>query len=242
LSEVIRKFSTISSIELDDANSWKTTLFLTLDIDWCHDDVLAYSIDLLERADVSATWFVTHDTPLLDRLRANPKFELGIHPNFNFLLQGDFRNGSTAEEVVDRLLAIVPEASCVRSHSMTQSSVLLDIFYKKGLRYDCNHFIPIHLGLKLEPFRLWNKLIRVPYSWEDDIDCLYSANGNHLMNINNEQLSVFDFHPIHIFLNTPELSLYERTRSFHHQPRRLFEARWQGEGGVETWLQEVIRK
>lgn len=46
-------------------------------------------INLLKQADASANWFVTHDTPLQERLRSYPKFELEIHPNFNFLLQGD---------------------------------------------------------------------------------------------------------------------------------------------------------
>jgi len=72
-----------------------------------------------------ATWFVTHDTPLISRLRTNSKFELGIHPNFDFLIQGEPRNGGNAQEVVARLLEIVPEAKSVRSHSMTQSSRLL---------------------------------------------------------------------------------------------------------------------
>ena len=89
-------FRTISSIQVDNASSWEDSIFLTFDIDWVHDSLLAETIDLVEQARVKATWFVTHDTPLLDRLRANQKFELGIHPNFNFLLEGDVRNGRNA--------------------------------------------------------------------------------------------------------------------------------------------------
>ena len=236
-----RNFSTISSIDLDKAHSWQEPLFITLDIDWCHDDVLAYSIDLLEQADASATWFVTHDTPLLERLRANPKFELGIHPNFNFLLQGDDRNGRTAEEVVDRLMEIVPEATSVRSHSMTQSSVLLNLFYEKGLRYDCNHFIPFQENIKLKPYLLWNNLIKVPYLWEDDISCACGGLSTSMVVKGANDLNVFDFHPIHVFLNTSDLSLYESTKDIHKKTEQLFKARWQKEG-VQSWLEELLGK
>lgn len=88
-----------------------------------------------------ATWFVTHDTPLLERLRANRNYELGIHPNFNWLLVGDQRNGANAIEVIERLMRIVPEARCVRSHSMTQSTGLLQAFSDAGLTHDANHFV-----------------------------------------------------------------------------------------------------
>ena len=46
-------FSTISSIDLDIPSSWKDFLFITLDVDWCYDEVLLYSIDLLNGAHVS---------------------------------------------------------------------------------------------------------------------------------------------------------------------------------------------
>ncbi len=81
---MMRCFKNISSIVVNEEHTWKDKIFLTFDIDWANDDVLNDTIDLIERSDIAATWFVTHDTPVLNRLRANPRFELGIHPNFNF--------------------------------------------------------------------------------------------------------------------------------------------------------------
>jgi len=49
-------------------------IVLTLDIDWAGDAVLADCIELVEATGAPATWFVTHDTPLLERVRANNKF------------------------------------------------------------------------------------------------------------------------------------------------------------------------
>ena len=43
-------------------------------------------------------------------------------------------------------------------------------------------------------------------------------------------LKVFDFHPIHIFLNTESLERYERTRPIHHNPKELIKHRYSGYG------------
>lgn len=71
-------FGNIGEIDLENPSSYQK-IFLTFDIDWASDEVLEYCIDIIEKANVKATWFVTHETPLLERLRANPNFELGIH-------------------------------------------------------------------------------------------------------------------------------------------------------------------
>jgi hypothetical protein len=218
-------FATIKTITLLDETSWKDKVFITLDIDWCHDNILNDSIDLLEKYDVSATWFVTHDTPILYRLRENSNFELGIHPNFNFLLQGDIRNGRNSEEVVDRLMELVPDATSVRSHSMLQSSELFELFAQKGLTHECNHFIPAQSGINLEPWQLWNSMIKIPYFWEDDVACLYGDETAMSVLVQRSGIRVFDFHPIHVFLNTAHLETYEQTRGIHRVPEQLIKKR-----------------
>jgi hypothetical protein len=227
----------------EDEASWKGRLFLTFDIDWAHDEVLSDTIDLVDQAGVYATWFVTHDTPLLERLRANPRYELGIHPNFNWLLTGDARLGADAREVVKRLQAIVQEARCVRSHSMAQSTGLLQVFSDAGLTHDANHFIPAAAGIQLKPWRLWNGMVRIPYDWEDDVTCAYQEMAMPAPGVTETSrkggLHVFDFHPIHVFLNTDTIERYEKTRDLHHSPEELRMQRNSGEG-ARTWLIELL--
>lgn len=234
--------TTISSIQVDSSASWSQKPFLTLDIDWVHDEILADTIDLVESHQIPATWFVTHDTPLLSRLRDNPDFELGIHPNFNFLLSGDNRTGRDAVEVVDRLLNIVPEAKCVRSHSTTQSSSLLDLFSRKGLTHECNSFIPAQSGIELKPWRRWSGMTCIPYSWEDDVACLYGPDRALSMSqlIGLAGIKVFDFHPVHVFLNTEHMDRYEKTREWHRSPQDLLTHRYEGEG-TRTRFLEFLR-
>jgi hypothetical protein len=231
------KFSKISKINPHDKESWNGRLFLTFDIDWAHDDVLSDTVELVEKANLTATWFVTHATQVLNRLKENKRFDLGIHPNFNFLLQGRHDAGQTAEDVIKRCMEIVPDVRAVRSHSMTQSSGLLEIFKACGLTHDANHFVPHHTGIELKPWSIWNDLVRVPYSWEDDVHILYDTAGmleksprDIAMDMNDRGLKVFDFHPIHVFLNTESLDRYERTRPLHQNPSELIKHRYQGYG------------
>lgn len=227
---------TLSSIQVDERAAWAGSRYLSIDIDWAHDEVLADTIDLIEEYRVPVTWFVTHDTPLLERLRSVPDFEVGIHPNFNFLLDGDDRVGKNADEVVERLLALVPEAKCVRSHSLTQSSNLLALFWRKGLTHECNTLIPEISGILVKPWSSFCGLTRVPHFWEDDVHMLYDSIGikqsdpvEHAT-AEKEGLKVFDFHPIHVFLNTESLDRYERTRALHHSPQELIKHRYKGYG------------
>ena len=233
----MKQFSVISEVSVDDPETWQDKLFLTFDVDWAHDDILEDTIDLIEKADVSATWFVTHITPLLERLRSNPKFELGIHPNFNFLLDGDSTNGKNAKEIVGRLLDIVPEAKSVRSHSVAQNAYMMLYFQRVGLTHDCNHFIPEQAGMELKPWHLWNGVIKVPYFWEDDVVCMYKLNTPVLNLVHRGGIKVFNFHPIHVFLNTENLERYERTRSLHGKPEELKRHRFDGEGVRKDLLQ-----
>jgi hypothetical protein len=177
---------------------------------------------------------------VLARLRDNPLFELGIHPNFNLLLNGDSAQGRTAEEVLDRLMAIVPEARSVRSHSMTQSSQLQNLFKARGLEFECNHFIPEQSGIALKPWALWNGITKVPYCWEDDVAALYGRLEAFGELRSREGLRVMDFHPIHVFLNMADMAHYEETRDVHRQPELLRACRNTKNMGARDILQTVL--
>lgn len=234
-----KKFANIVEINPNAPMSWEESLFLSFDIEWASDDVLVDTINLVEKADVAATWFVTHDTPLLQRLRGNPQFELGIHPNFNFLLNGDTRNGKDAQDVIDRLLTIVPEAKSVRSHSMTQNSNLLQMFFDKGLTHDTNHYIAEQVEIELKPWQIWNGLVKVPYFWEDDLACIYAENTPIKNLLQRKGLKVFNFHPIHVFLNTESLERYKRTKNIHINLGELIKHRYSG-SGTRTALETLL--
>ena len=232
-------FFNLSEIFPDDPQTYRG-IFLTFDIDWADDDVIGDTIDLVEKAEVKATWFVTHQTPLLDRLRENPKFELGIHPNFNPFLDGSTDgSGLTAEKVVEQLMDIVPEAKTIRSHSLCQSERLVDIFKLVGLTHISNFFIPHGSGLDTKPFTIWSEMVIVPHCWQDNV-ALKMELPIPLEKERHSSLSVFDFHPIHVFLNTEHLNRYELTRHLHQNPEELIKNQYEGEG-TRTKLLNLLR-
>lgn len=102
----------------------KKEIFLTFDMDWASDEVLNDFYNLLCDLDVCGTINVTHNTNLLEMFRKDGRVELGIHPNYNMLLDG-VGNGQSYENVVLNSVKIVPEAVTVRAHSLTSGSKCL---------------------------------------------------------------------------------------------------------------------
>lgn len=233
------RLKNISEIELSNQDNVSENVYLTFDIDWASDEVLNYTLDILEENNSCATFFVTHETILLNRIRGNSNFELGIHPNFNFLLNGSHEKGSDYKEVIQKLMDIVPEAKSVRSHSMTQSSYILEAFKEFGLSHDCNHFISVISEIELKPWMLWNGLIRCPYFWEDDVHYTEKDDYSIEQLLQRNGLKIFDFHPIHVYLNTEDAKRYEISRAYHRNFNQLNKFRFKGYG-TENILLEII--
>jgi len=182
-------------------------LIVTLDVDWAPDFVIDHVAGLLRAHGVKATWFITHDSPAVRALQQDANFELGLHPNY---LPGSSQ-GATTEEVLKFLFAIAPGAVSVRSHAVVQSGPLLNHYVKHTpLRIDSTIFLsemphirPVkHL---LPDGFLW----RVPFFWADDFElCKQPPQWNFESYPAVPGLKVMMFHPIHIFLNSPDLAFY----------------------------------
>ena len=233
-------FGLISEIDLSHSETWQDKLFLTFDIDWAHDQVIEDAISLVEAAGIRATWFITHQTQMIERLMGNPNFELGIHPNFNNLLNGDASVGRSASEIIDALLDIVPNARSVRSHSLTQSERLLDLFAEKGLCHVSNTFVPANSQSLISPWGLWSGITIVPHFWQDNVAMRMTISGDLSQLGSRESLRVFDFHPIHVYLNTEDLSRYDQARDNFQKPRELLKLRNENGSGTRTLLKRLI--
>ncbi len=189
----------------------------TSDIDWAPDIAIDYMLSLFEKYSVKCTLFATHKTNELS-LCNRGLFEIGIHPNFNPVLQGFSK--SSFNEIISDLLAIYPEAKGIRSHSLTHSSVFYQIFIDLNLSYDSNQFIP-YCKL-IDPYKLWNNFIRIPFNWEDDVHIAYRHSCNDLaFNTEIEAKIIANFHPIHIFLNTEDENRYIDAKPFFNNPNQL---------------------
>jgi hypothetical protein len=236
-------FKRIKDIEINSVKSWEDKIFLTFDIDWCSDEVLSYTLDIVEKSNIKATFFVTHKSKLLKRMHDNPNIELGIHPNFNPLLNGDFRYGKNIREVIEYYNDILPQSVSIRSHSLTTNSTISQLLKRHGLRYECNQLIPENSKIIVKPYKHWESdLIAVPHFWEDDVHCIYKECWDVDRYLNYKGIKVFDFHPIHIFLNSEKLERYESAIEYFYNDKQLKEFRNHKAMGANDMLNQIIEK
>jgi hypothetical protein len=222
-------------------HTWTGKRVLSIDIDWAHDAVLSDTIDLIERAGVKACFFVTHDTPLLARLRANPLFELGLHPNFDPLLRGEAQR--SARDILMELARVAPEAKVLRSHAMTTSGRWLELYREAGVTHLSNYLM--FGDENIHPFRQLNGLVEAPVYFADDgllfQRAMSAVSFDHATELGSVGggLRVYNFHPIHLFLNAESLDRYGVSRPHADDPQALLRLRFDGDG-ARAWLTSVL--
>jgi hypothetical protein len=199
-------------------------MFITLDMDWACDEVTLFAAELLESANLKATFFITHDTPILKYLRSNPKFELGLHPDFNPLLTGETHH--SAAQILASLKTIVPEAVSVRTHALVGGTLLSRLYFKKGLTHESSIYYHVTDGRIPKPYYDINGMLKILHFWEDDCHISLLEQGKEQdWDVNRflsyEGIKVFDFHPIHLFVNTAETAHYQLIRPYNKDPDRL---------------------
>ena len=209
-------FKHFKEIDYDNKSTWERKRILTFDIDWASDEIILDTLDLLNQNNVKATFFVTHQTPVLGEIRSNSNFELAIHPNFNPIL--NLERGKSVNKVFEEILEIVPEAIVSRSHSLTNSGRWNSIYKEKGLRYTSNYFMYMQKDIK--PIKNINDVVEIPIYFADDAllylnDDKFDLTIPEFKTTNFEGVQLFLFHPIHVALNSNSLKLYDETRGFH---------------------------
>lgn len=187
---------------------------ITFDVDWAPDAAIDAVAELLVDARVAATWFVTHASPAVDRLREHPElFELGIHPNF---LAGS-THGATPEAVLEHCMSLVPEARSMRTHGLVQSSALLALVRSTTpIAVDASLFLPYAPAIAPVRYPMpVGELVRVPYYWEDDAEMYRPRPVWDLDRILGTAtgLTVLNFHPIHAYLNSRDMSAYGEAKA-----------------------------
>ena len=182
---------------------------ITLDTDWAPDFMLEYVSDILTKRKIKATWFITNDSPFLEKLKQNPLFELGLHPNFDI----NSTQGKNIDDILKNLKNILPDAKSIRTHALLQSTRLFSKFYKYGIENDSSIFLSKTPNI-IPHFSKYLNLNRFPYFWEDDF---YMAD-NEPWSLKESffqkpGLQIFDFHPFHIFLNSNTMQPYELVKN-----------------------------
>lgn len=185
------------------------TVVITFDIDWAPTWMIDWVAGILIEKAVKATWFVTHPSPAIERLKERSDlFELGIHPNF---LPGSTQ-GNTPENILDYCLSIVPDAISVRTHALVQSSPILSLIRNKGLLIDVSILLPDALFIQpVFTYVIGGTLCRIPFFWEDDHEFQKEKPSWAFLGGYDQSdggIKIYNFHPVHIYLNSPNMKPY----------------------------------
>ncbi len=177
-------------------------VILSVDIDWAPDFAIEALIRRLDRHQARATLFLTHQSSALAELDPR-RYELGLHPHLPDRLD--------LASALSTLSPLAPQARGVRFHRLIQSTPLMAELGRAGFLYDASLLIPYQTHLR--PFRFPPPLIRIPYAWEDDVHAMTNKPWTlESIDIEAPGLRIFDFHPIHVFLNTDSPSRYEAAK------------------------------
>lgn len=200
---------------------WNENVYLTFDMDWAIDEVMKDFYDLLKKYGLVGTLHVTHDTKMLERFRMDGILDLGIHPNYNSVLQS---GGGTYVCTLREIKRIVPEAVCLRSHALTNSSIIQREYSNIGIKYDLNTLIPAAEQMVLYPFDSTIADFKIlPFIYEDDVYMNLHKKESADFFLSDKFMAprIFNFHPIHLYLNTDKNETYERARPYFKDAEKL---------------------
>ena len=227
--------------------SYKFPVALTFDIDWAPDFVVEQCVNLLLQYSIPTTFFITHPSPLTQCLRQDNQFEVGIHPNFLPYSS----HGESILDVMNYMAEIVPEAKVMRTHGLYQSTnlffTIIEHFDK--INYDVSLFLPNNNFC--QPFLFYDenskKMIRIPFQWEDDVFFLCRVEEKKIEKaiFKNANYQIFNFHPIHVYLNSCSSSQYTVMKramdeSLYSAKKKQVDPFINSKIGASNWLLSII--
>ena len=238
------KFIRLKDVNFNKPESWKGKIALTFDVDWASDEVFSYTLDLIEESNFPATFFLTHDTPLLNRIRNNPSWEIALHPNFLLSANSPVGLDQHIEQILLDMKSWAPEAVSLRSHGLVTAARWLWKYQSAGIE---NLSMSTRFNAKNQPYEEINGLVECPIYFSENSQLVIQQEGGieladteQLGQVAKDELRVFDFHPIHIFLNTEDYARYENSRAYQSDWKALQSHRNERINGTENWLRSIL--
>lgn len=202
---------------------------ITVDIDWVPDLILEDTINLLSSSGINATFFCTNATDC-----DFGTHEQAIHPNFVSM---------DLERHITEMLDLFPEAKGLRSHSLFFSERMRPILSKKEIQYCSNAMLFEHPYL--EPCMMAPTVLEFPLYFMDTFNLIMKGSSptfaNDLHKHSIEGMKVYDFHPIHIFMNTYSLEHYDSFKQFYQKPEFLKQHVNVEKYGIRDYLTDLLK-
>jgi hypothetical protein len=243
---VAADFINFKDIDVTRPESWQGKKIVSFDIDWAVDKAIEECLALVTSSGIKATFFVTHSSPVVNKLKNEKGIELGIHPNFDGLINKD-PDSKNSDEIIKELKSFIPSAQVIRSHGMTHSGRWLPLYKNNELKFSSQYFMN---GVNtIQPFSHLNGVVEVPVYFADDGFIWESDHKGWDVNLERfsfkgieDYLCVYNFHPIHIALNTHSFDFYNSTRESHKEYSKIKEVQNKTHPGSRDLLELLISK
>ncbi len=197
----------------------RSVVVFSLDVDWVSDDILEWTLHLFADEGWPVTVFATHETKLLKQSFNRANIDVGIHP--------DFFNQTDHAQVIEQLMRLYPTANGVRSHGLFEYANLMPLYRQFGLQWDSSQLL--YLCPHIRPYRHPSGLVRLPIIWEDDDYFSNEPDWNiAAIGIDQPGVKCFDFHPIHLYLNSYTASQYSFVKENQFAKQAIEEAKYKG--------------
>ena len=206
-------------------------VIISIDVDWAPLDVISDTVSLLDKYNVAATFFMT-DKP--DYTYEEPH-EVSIHPNF--------RDLDKIDQTIEDLMTRHPGALGCRSHTLLTGGRILESLSRFNIAY-CSNYMMIDQW-PIKRLKLPFDLIEYPIYFADvtmlRLGEVYQPSLRGTTQDRSESIMVFEFHPIHIYLNTPTIDFYNENKQFYQTPEELYARRYVGVG-VRTVFENLLKE
>lgn len=206
-------------------------IILTFDTDWIPENILDDILLDLKEKNIKATIFASNYYRCLVKPPSN--IEVGIHPNFD--------RGNWMSQTV-KIKKIYPKSIGVRNHSLVFSERLRPIWRRLGIKYTSNSIQFLQNGI--HPVPVTKNIIDFPLFHMDrfylEMTEPKTDFGLKKFSLGKPGLKIFDFHPIHLTLNTPSQKYYEKHKINYKNIFKLKKTTYKGRG-TRTLYDNLIR-
>ena len=173
------------------------TFVFTSDVDFVSDDIIEFAYKPFES--LPLTVFITGESKYLAKaFTQNHLWEAEPHPNFCY----GSTHGSSQREVFETINKFHCERYGVRCHRYYSSNDIEEEFARLGYGYLSNVCTDIQ---EVKPFWTRCGMLQIPIYFEDGGYLKYHGMpklDDIVGNMQNDGVYVFNFHPIHIALNS----------------------------------------
>lgn len=175
----------------------------------------------------------------------------GIDSNHELCPHPTLEPNTDWDEVLDRARETFPDARGLRPHSCVYSNLLALDLSRRGYRYLSCHdqFGSSRVAARREA---WGRIWHLPIYYMESIDLAFMRHwpdANHKVfapelletAVNDDGLYVFDFHPIHLLLNSTSVEAYLSRRDAFMTGVPIAQIRCEGYG-VRSYYDDLVKR